>query len=508
MTFNIGNMMLTIDVIDIVVVILVILAVLLLSAVVIALLTFAKKPKNVQKTQPPTEFEKYKYAELLSEMVKCDTVSHRDRPQTKKFEAFQMRLQELFPLLFEKCEAYDFDKAMLIYWRGKDPSLKPLVLMSHMDVVEATGDWTYGPFSGEIMDGVIWGRGTVDTKSSLCAFLQAATELLEAGFVPQRDIYFVSSDNEETMGDGAPKIVEYFKQEGIYPELVLDEGGAIVEKPMPGVKGACAMVGIMEKGYADVRFTARSNGGHASTPGKNTPIARLAKLINHMEKKKMFKRKISKEMVQMFKSLRVHMSFGYRLIFANLWLFKRLLKGLLPKLSNQAAAMMATTCAFTMARGSGAPNVLPEEASVVANLRFIRHQNREKSLAKIKKVAEKYDVEMEVLYSQDCSPVADTKTRGFQYIQQCIERNFEGVHVAKYIMTGCTDSRHFKDITDCTIRFSPIRLNAQQLASVHGIDENVSMDALAYGVKFYKDFMAHYDGEEIEKDRKTAQPEQ
>ena len=138
-----------------------------------------------------------------------------------------------------------------------------------------------------------------------------------------------SSCTEEWGGDGAPKIVAELQKRGIRLFLVCDEGGGIITDPIGGIRGNFAMVGVFEKGKADVKFTARSTGGHASAPGKNTPIPRLAAFVNEVEKHTPFQRRFSPEVSAMFRKLAPYAPFPLKLVFGNLWLFSPVLKPLL-----------------------------------------------------------------------------------------------------------------------------------------------------------------------------------
>lgn len=204
-------------------------------------------------------------------MIQCETISLRGADDLSKFDRFHAVLAQLFPLIHEKLEKTEIDGSLLFRWPGKSHD-HAVLLMSHQDVVEATGEWKYPPFAGKIAEGRIWGRGTMDTKGSLCAILEAVEELLRENFTPSCDVYVASSCNEEIMGDGAPKTAEYSQAHGVKLDLVLDEGGAIVHAPMPGLTGHYAMLGILEKGYADVRFVARAEGGIPAPRRKTLPL--------------------------------------------------------------------------------------------------------------------------------------------------------------------------------------------------------------------------------------------
>ena len=451
-----------------------------------------KNPEKRGEPQPVDGEKAAKYAKDLSRMIRCETISVRESGPAEKFARYRAELEQLFPLVHERLERTLIGDAMLFKWRGTDPARGAVVLMAHSDVVPAAGEWDHPPFAGEIADGCVWGRGAMDTKGSLCALFNAVEELLAEGFTPPCDVYLASSNNEEIMGDGAPNTVTWLTDHGVKLDLVLDEGGAVIEAPMPGLNGKYAMLGVLEKGYADVRFTAVSAGGHSSTPPKGTPLARLAAFVNRVETRPPFPVKITPPVKAMFAAMAPDMAFPFRLLFGNLWLFGPLLKRVIPKVSGQAGALLHTTCAFTMAQGSDAPNVIPTEASVTANLRFMVHQGREASLQALEKLANKYGLRMEVLYACDCSPVVDVHSAGYAYIRQCVREVFPEAGIAPYVMLGGTDAKHYAKVCDCALRFAPTALTPQQLASMHARNENLSVDALARAVAFYRRVLTGY----------------
>lgn len=451
-----------------------------------------KNPEKRGEPQPVDGEKAAKYAKDLSRMIRCETISVRESGPAEKFARYRAELEQLFPLVHERLERTLIGDAMLFKWRGTDPARGAVVLMAHSDVVPAAGEWDHPPFAGEIADGCVWGRGAMDTKGSLCALFNAVEELLAEGFTPPCDVYLASSNNEEIMGDGAPNTVTWLTDHGVKLDLVLDEGGAVIEAPMPGLNGKYAMLGVLEKGYADVRFTAVSAGGHSSTPPKGTPLARLAAFVNRVETRPPFPVKITPPVKAMFAAMAPDMAFPFRLLFGNLWLFGPLLKRIIPKVSGQAGALLHTTCAFTMAQGSDAPNVIPAQASVTANLRFMVHQGREASLQALEKLANKYGLRMEVLYACDCSPVVDVHSAGYAYIRQCVREVFPEAGIAPYVMLGGTDAKHYAKVCDCALRFAPTVLTPQQLASMHASNENLSVDALARAVAFYRRVLTGY----------------
>ncbi len=427
-----------------------------------------------------------RYGERLSQMVRCETISSRECQDLKKFENFHSLLAELFPQVHESCERHVFDGSLLYRWAGRGEA-DPIILMSHQDVVEAGGKWDHEPFAGDIYDtGRVWGRGTVDTKASLFCIFTALEELIAGGFIPAGDVYIASSCTEEIAGPGAPATVAYLKSQGVKPSLVLDEGGMILVSPMAGVRGLYAMVGVVEKGYADVKFTARSNGGHASAPGKNTPLVRLGRFMADIEDHPPFARKLSPTMEEMFRRLAPNMGFGLKTVLTNLWLFRPLLLKVLPGINPSAGAMTQTTLAFTTAKGSDGLNVLPQQAYVTGNMRLIHHQAGEESIAAVKKVAARYGIETEVLYQDAPCPVVGYDSEQFRLIETITAEIYPGVQVTPYVMTGGTDAKFYKDLCPNCIRFAPLYIDRQQYSSVHGLNENIHRGTLPMGVDFYK----------------------
>ena len=458
---------------------------LLLISLVRTLFIPSRRSEYVPAPDPARTSE---YAEKLARMVRVETVSVPGENQREKFLVFHRELESLFPLVHQKLEKTEIDGNLLFFWKGKS-SEKPLVLMSHQDVVPAEGEWSHAPFSGDIAEGKVWGRGSSDTKCSVMAFFQAAEELLAAGYVPENDVYLSSSCTEEWAGDGCPKLVAELKRRGVRPWLVCDEGGGIISEPMGGIHGNFAMIGVFEKGKADVRFTARSNGGHASTPKPHSPIANLAAFVHDVETHRVFRRRLPKEVAAMFRTLAPYASFPMKWIFGNLWLFRPVLLQVLPMISAQAGAMIRTTIAFTMQSGSDACNVMPQEATVSANMRFIPHQGMEESLAIIEKRAKKHGLSMEVLQATDYTVSSDLSGEAFRTVCRVVEETFPGCPHSPYVMTGATDARFYQEICDHVFRFAPVIYGPEQMKGMHGLNENIEVSCLPGAMDFYKNLI-------------------
>lgn len=429
------------------------------------------------------------YAEKLRSMIRYETVSYRGPEDREKFLGFHRVLAELFPLIHEKLEKTEIDGNLLFYWKGKSHD-KPVLLMSHQDVVPVEGNWQHAPFSGDIDDnGILWGRGTADIKSGVFAFMQACEEKLAEGYEPEQDVYLASSCTEEIGGPGAGKIVEELKRRGVKIWLLCDEGGAIITDPMNGVKGNFAMMGVFEKGIGNVKFTAHGHGGHSSTPPKNTPIDRIAAFINDVKTHDPMRSEMSEYVKVMFQTLGPYCEGALGFVMRHCVFFKPLLKKLVPRVSAAAGAMFKTTVAFTRMEGSKANNVIPTDAWVVANLRFIPHQGVRDSVAALEKIAKKYDIETEVLEASDATKPVDIHGEAWKKATDAIEKVFPGMPYSPYVVTGGTDARFYADVAETSIRFTPIIFGPQQMKGMHGIDECVDIRCLPGAVDYFRELI-------------------
>lgn len=442
--------------------------------------------------QPATDnsavsFDKDAATDALAQLVRCKTVSYNDRTleDEAEFQKLVSLLPQLYPLVFAACSFRQLpDRALLFRWPGKSDAA-PAVLMAHYDVVPVDEErWEKPPFSGIIEDGVLWGRGTLDTKVTFNGVLFAANHLISQGYQPENDIYFAFSGGEEVNGLGAVNIVNFFKENGITPALVVDEGGAVVENVFPGVKTPCGLIGIAEKGMINAQFRTLSSGGHASAPKPHTPVGILSAACKKVEDHP-FKMKLTKPAAEMFDTLGRHSTFLYRMIFANLWCFGWVLD-LLGKLSGgEINALLRTTVAFTQMEGSSARNVIPPEAKMVANMRLNPEDTVESALEYLKKTVNNEAVEVSALESFQPSPISETGCDAWDKVAAAVAETWRGCIVSPYLMVQCSDSRHYGSISNHVYRFSAMDLTAAERASIHGHNEKIRLETLASAVEFY-----------------------
>ena len=427
------------------------------------------------------------YIDSFRKLIQCPTVTDSGH---EYFEAFHKVLDEEFPHVTATCEKIELGRDVLLYkWKGKD-STRPVVLMAHQDVVPAVGgNWKYDPYSATVEGGKVYGRGTMDCKNTLFSTIQAVDELIEEGFVPAQDVYLSYSDCEENSGPGAEMARDWFKAHGVKPHIVVDEGGAIIRKFMKQMTKDACMVGIVEKGFANVKFIARGKGGHSSQPPKNTPIARLGALVNYCEKHTVFKSKMSEPAKQMVKGLGNVMAQPIK-CFAKLFGGSCLLAKLAPKVyPSYGIPMYQTSMVFTMMDGATAANIIPQEAWVNANLRFSPKDNPEKCIKKLKKIAKKFNCEIEVSSCRAASPMVDLNGDGYKTFAAAVKKTYPDVEVVPYYMFGGTDCRTMQEIATTAIRCTPCKLSMEQLGGMHASNESVDVTSIGETVSFFKNFL-------------------
>lgn len=466
----------------------IVLAVLAVLIAVILVRTALFRPKEQKEAAyEEISFDREAALGALAALVRCRTVSSEDPAQEDdaEFEKLIALLPALYPKVFAACTLQRLpDRGLLFTWKGREPG-KPAVLMAHYDVVPVEEEnWEVPPFEALIRDGAMWGRGTLDTKSTFNGILSAAENLIAQGFTPQHDIYFAFSGGEEVNGLGAVHIVEYFTEHGVEPELVLDEGGAVVENVFPGVSKPCGLVGIAEKGMMNLEFSVKSSGGHASAPALHTPIGKLSAACALVESRP-FRAHFTKPALEMFDTLGRNSSFVYRMIFANLWAFGWILDLICKKSGGELNALLRTTVAFTQMQGSKAPNVLPPSASMVANLRLNPQDSVRGALGRIRAVVKDPDVELRVLRSFEPSPISRTDCEGWRRVSSAVAGTWRGCLVAPYLMVQCSDSRHYRKLSDKVYRFSAMDLTKEERASIHGNNEHIRLETACRAVEFF-----------------------
>ena len=438
------------------------------------------------------------YVNILSQMINCKTVFMENGENSAEFEKFYSVIDKNFPNIKEKAEKLTFGSGCFFYAvKGKNP-VKNILLMSHHDVVDGCEGWESDPFTATEKDGFLFGRGTIDTKTPLFAELMALEELLAEGFCPtDANIYIGSSNNEECSGDGMLLAAEYFKKEGIFFETVLDEGGAITEGMIPGVKCKSAVVAVHEKSRHIFRCKTVSNtpAGHGSfAKASATPAERICRFVTEVSSKsgKIYKAKFYPEVRATFERHVPYMSFPMNFLFGNVSVFAPLIKKIMVTIP-AASAMLTTSVAFTALSTVYEPGAQTraKETEATMYLRCIREDELYRGLEEIKKIGTKYGVEIEETLRDYCKPT-DFSKKAFKNVEELLHKNFPDVAVAPFLLTAGTDARRLTDVAENILRFAPIDLSKKQFASIHGANENIGIENIGECVEFYKDFIRQF----------------
>ena len=456
-----------------------------LIIVLVAVLTFNTLSLTSKQVAPDPlqkmEFPANAY-QHLSKAVQFETISFSEDaiPDSTAFNGFHQFLQETYPLIHEKLTLEKISEYSLLYkWEGSDTSKKPIILMSHQDVVPVDqptlSDWEAPPFAGKITDTHIIGRGTLDDKSSLMALMESIETLLKESFTPSQTIYLAFGHDEELGGsNGAQKIAAYLKQKGIHAAMTLDEGGLLAENMVPGFDKTIAMLNLAEKGYASFNLIVETKGGHSSSPPKDNTLGMLAQAIVNLENNQL-PYKLVKPIDYQFEYMGAEMPFFKKMAFANPWLFKG------PVLK---ALNAHTTTAPTIVEGGVKDNVIPTVGKATINFRILPGETIASVKEHIEKnVGDKVKVEL-AGFAVDPSPVSGIDSEAFKTLEKTIRSVFPDVVVVPGLIGGGTDARYFYGVSDDVYRFYPIRISPESFSRFHGIDEKISKENYKEMVEF------------------------
>lgn len=370
------------------------------------------------------------------------------------------------------------------------PPVAPLVLMAHADVVPANeGDgWTHPPFDGVVRDGTVFGRGALDDKGALVVAFAALEALVAEGWSPARDVLVWVGGDEEVFGSDARAFAAWLREHGIRPWLVLDEGGAVVDAPLPFLHVEAAMVGVGEKGVMAVRLEATGDPGHASAPTGRSATERIARAVVRLRARP-FPARLPAPIRAMLRGFVPHTSGPAGLLLRLLVAVPPLTAVLFARVGGDAAALVRTTVAATMLRGGSAVNVLPATASATLNLRVALGTSTAAAVRRVARVVADRAVRVVVVEREEPTPAAPSDNAQFAAIRSAVAVAYPDAVVAPYIALAATDARHLQRDTLETYRFAPLRMSAAQRATIHGIDERVEVDALVRGVRFHRELL-------------------
>ncbi len=426
----------------------------------------------------------------LQAAVRLPTIAHADPAQVDAapFDALRAVLRAHFPLVHERLELTRIDRhGLLFHWVGRTAE-RPVVLMAHLDVVpvDDSAPWRHPAFSADVVDGAMWGRGTLDDKGSVVAICEAIERLLETGFVPAQDIWLSFGADEEVSGRCAPAAVSELRDRGVKPWFVLDEGGAIAGEAFPGVLPPVGVVGVTEKGTTTLVLTAEGRGGHASTPARNGPTVRVARAILRIEKAP-FPASVPAPTVELLRRLAPHAPKALGALMANAGRLGPAVARALIAAGPEPAAMTRTTVAVTTLSGSPAANVIASSARAGLNIRVMVGDSVDGVVEHIRKAIRDRDIRIDVGDANEPSPVSPwAGDPAYDLIETTIAEVFPDAIPSPYVMMAATDSRFFTAICERVYRFAPFRMSKEQRASIHSYDEHIRLEDFHTGIDWYR----------------------
>ena len=479
------------------------LIVLLIAVICIKTVLYTSKQIHVQPVAA-ADVDKQAVVSRFSKAIQIPTISTQDRSEfePEPFTRFHDFLAQSFPHIHRVLERRVVNNYSLLFkWQGKNPDLKPMAFLAHMDVVPiepgTEGKWGHGPFSGQIADNFVWGRGTLDMKGTLMSIAEAVEYLVKSGFTPERTVYLAFGHDEEIGGiNGAGKIAAFLKESGVQLAFTLDEGMLILNTKLSPSKKPLAVIGLAEKGYVTLNLTAKGKGGHSSMPPAHTTLGALSRAVLRLEENQM-PASLSGAAGALFEYIGPDLPLVQKILFANRWIFEGLILGQLQKIKT-TNAMIRTTTAPTIMKGGVKENVLPSRAEALVNFRILPGDSVNKVVEHARKVIDDPVVEVSIhgREGRDPSPVSEVDSDGFSAIQNTVYQIFQGTSVAPGLVIAGTDSKHFTGIADNNYRFAPMVLGPEDTARFHGTNERMSIDNYVQAIQYYVQFIKNAAGKQ------------
>lgn len=406
------------------------------------------------------------------------------------FKGFARFLEETYPLCDSLLDKRTFNEFSFLYHLpGSDPSAKPVVFLAHLDVVPVIdknlSDWREDPFGGKIVKDTVWGRGAIDDKNVVISLMESMEKLLKQNFQPSKGIYIALVHDEEIGGiQGAKTIAAYMEQKNIQAEFVLDEGGYVTQRIIPGIDEDIALIGVAEKGFLSLDLSVKIEGGHSSIPAKETGIDVLARAVSTL-KENPFPSKITPAIGGFIDFIGPELPFGQKLAFANSTLFESVILGVYEEKAS-GSALVRTTTAPTLFHAGVKDNVVPQVANATINFRILPGETISTVKERVRKIVDDERITIsEGQFRSNPSAVSDIEAAGFKNLQLTLAEIYPGMIVSPYLMVGATDSRHFFNVAENIYRFTPIRISPENIKSFHGLNECLAVKELENSIRFY-----------------------
>lgn len=402
------------------------------------------------------------------------TVSSRDGFSLEPFHELHRYSRECWPTVFQRMLPLTVGGASLLFeLRGSDPSLEPLLLTAHQDVVpaDATDGWDHHPFQGIVENGVIHGRGALDFKCGYAGILEACESLLQQGFRPDRTLFLAMGHDEETGGSaGAEVMTRLLEDRAVMCAFALDEGGYIHTLPWSGKRAA--LIGIAEKGYATFSVKAEAEQGHASVPTAVTAAGLLAGAVMCIESN-LFPPDPPPGIMPLFES--ADMSEVASTPFGS--------------------ALTRTTAAVTVIRCGEKENVLPASGSMLVNCRIIPGESVASVERRLSEALSRIGLTVTLQRNESLSEpsaVSPDDSDGYRVVRDAARVFCGNIPVLPGMFVAATDSRHYSRVARSVYRFLPVRLDGRGVGMLHSRNEAVTVADYQACVGFYREVIRRF----------------
>lgn len=462
-----------------------------LAAIIISKTFLNTQPAAVETNVSLAKIDANAAAQRLSQAVQIKTISTSVTAPVAaaEFDKMHALINTSYPLVAKSLQKEIIGNHSLLYtWTGSDTSLAPVMFMGHMDVVPVepgTEDkWDHPPYSGAIVDGAIWGRGTLDDKLSVFAILEAAEHQLANGFTPKRTLYFAFGHDEELGGaKGAGAIAAHLQKKNVTLAFTIDEGMVIVQGIMPGIEAPIAFIALAEKGFLTLNLDAKAKGGHSSIPPRTTAVGKISRAIVRLEENRLPASLVA-PVTEMFDTLAPYMPFSLKAVITNRWLLNPVLVGELGK-GGATNAMVRTTTAATIIKGGVKPNVLPSTASATLNFRILSGSSINDVVAHVKTTIDDPDISISIHQGNEPSKVSSSTSESYAIIEKTIRETIKDVIISPGLMLAGSDSKHYESMSEDNYRFIPMRLGPNDLSRIHGTNERIMVENYKEVIQFY-----------------------
>lgn len=450
--------------------------------------TVRVRDKSEGKSPPDYDRLKAEHAALsLSSLIRFRTVRGLSGSGSA-FGRMADYLRARYADTFETLTVEDIGENMVLRWKGSNEDADPVLFCVNTDVLSADGVWEYSPFSGEIAENMVWGRGAIESKGVLCAMMEAADNLVRSGFAPVRDVYLAlvcdgESGNDYSEYAGSREVADTFRRRGIRFSAVFGKGNCISRDMLP-IRRPQAVIGVAEKGMVKMRLCAEDKGGRSGMPPNSTLIASLCEAVCRAEFRMQPIRK-SVLLMDMIAGFTPHLPFRERMLAANLWVFEPVFFRSMGRYKS-FSSMFRTTITATEIKAGSQESKLPTSGEATLTIRTIHGDTCSDICRFLMSLIDSLGVRAEVVQAEEASQISPYRGSEYIKLQRALIETFGSVVTVPGIVAGNSSLNMYRPYADSVYQITPFVLTEDEISTVHGINERIGIEALGRAVIFYE----------------------